>query len=108
MATVVVDEQGKRCDIQEVSNGQVEHIDVVSGETGPSSPYLQYDDGIQREPQQQGEGVDSGQQNAFEVLLVGAAGVGITGICMCEGFTARKAQKGPGDDCFCEEGAKMS
>lgn len=112
-ATVVVDEQGERHHIQEISDGQVEHIDVVSGEIGPSPPYLQYDNGVEREPQQEDKGVHSGEQNAFEILLVCAAAVGeafddILSVCVCEGLAARKVQRGLGDDTFCEEGAKMS
>lgn len=112
-ATVVVDEQGERHHIQEISDGQVEHVDVVPGDVGPSPPYLQYDDGVEREPQQEDYGVDSGEQDTLEILLVGAADVGdafgdIISVCHCEGFTARKVQRGLGDDAFCEEGAKVS
>lgn len=76
VAAVVVDEQRERRHVQKVSDGQVEHIDVVSGEIRPSPPYLQDDDGVEGEPEQQDKGVHSGEQNALEVLLVRAAAVG--------------------------------
>lgn len=113
MATIVVDEQRERHHIQEIGDGQVEHIDVVFGEIGPGPPNLQYDNGIEREPQQEDNGVHNREQNTFEILLVRAAGVGdvidvTISVCICEGFTAHKVQRGLGDDTFCEEGAKMS
>lgn len=62
---------------------------------GPSPPYLQYDNGVERQPQQEDQGVDSGEQNPFEILLVCAAAVGdafddIISVCFCEGVTARE------------------
>lgn len=112
-ATVVVDEQGERHHIEEISDGQVEHVDVVSGEIGPSPAYLQYDNSVEREPQQEDNGVDGGEQNTLEILVVGAVAVGdafgdALGAGLCEGLAARKVQRGVGNDAFCEEGAKMS
>lgn len=95
MAAVVVDKQGERHHIKKISNGQVEHIDVASGEIGPSPPYLQYDNSVEREPQQEDQGVHSGEQNTFEILVICAAAVGdafddIVGVWACEGFTVCK------------------
>lgn len=96
-AAVVVDKQRERHHIQKISDGQVEHIDVASGEVGPSPPYLQYDNGVEREPQQADHGVHSGEQNTFEILLICAVAVGdafndIVGVGACKGFTACKVQ----------------
>lgn len=97
MAAVVVDKQGERHHIEKISDGQVEHIDVASGEVGPSPPYLQYDNGVEREPQQEDQGVYSGEQNTFEILLICAAAVGdafndIVGVGVCKEFTVWKVQ----------------
>lgn len=59
MTAIVVDEQGKWHHIQKVGDGQVDHIDVVFGQIGPSPPYLQYDSTIERKAEQEDKGVHS-------------------------------------------------
>lgn len=61
MTAVVVDEQGKRHHIQKVGDGQVQHIDVVSGQIGSSLPYLKYDGSIERKAEHEDKGVHSGE-----------------------------------------------
>lgn len=75
VAAVVVDEQRKRHHVQEVGDGQVEHVNVVLGDVGPRPPDLQDDGGVEGQRQHEDQRVDGRQQDALEVLLVGAGRV---------------------------------
>uniref|UniRef100_A0A8C3E7X7 Uncharacterized protein n=1 Tax=Corvus moneduloides TaxID=1196302 RepID=A0A8C3E7X7_CORMO len=69
---VVVDEERQGADVEQVSHGQVEHVDHGAAQRLPRQPDLPDDHRVQGQPHHEHHRVHQGQQDLLELLVVGA------------------------------------